>query len=119
MSYSHECDRCSEPHAGDDTDKAFTLLPRLPGFVCVVSRMIPYKASNHLIRPQAGPAAHMAATLRLSGPRLIRVTEYHLEASCRQPLVRYEDARSALEKLGAARQDAGLKTQNWGQQRTT
>ena len=34
-------------------------------------------------------------------------------------LVRYEDARSALEKLGAARQDTGLKTQTWDQKPTT
>ena len=33
--------------------------------------------------------------------------------------VRYEDARSALEKLGAARQDAGLKTQTWDRKPTT
>ena len=34
-------------------------------------------------------------------------------------LVRYEDARSALEKLGAVGQDKGLKTQIWDQKRTT
>ena len=34
-------------------------------------------------------------------------------------LVRYEDARSALEKLGAVGQDTGLKTQTWDQKPTT
>ena len=94
MSYSHECDRCSEPHAGDDTDEAFTLLPRLP---------LP-----RIWRPLSDLLARASYGLQSTTLELLAGS-----------LVRYEDARSALEKLGAARQDTGLKTQTWDQKPTT
>ena len=109
MSYSHACDRCSEPHAGDDTDEAFTLLPRLPNDT---------------------RAAIISSDLRPALPRIWRPlsdllarASYGLQSTTLEilagSLVRYEDARSALEKLGAVGQDTGLKTQTWNQKHTT
>ena len=68
-------------------------------------------------------AAIISSDLRPALPRIWRPlsdllarASYGLQSTTLEllagSLVRYEDAQSALEKLGAARQDAGLKTQN-------
>ena len=75
-------------------------------------------------------AAIISSDLRPALPRIWRPlsdllarASYGLQSTTLEllagSLVRYEDARSALEKLGAVGQDTGLKTQTWDQKRTT
>ena len=89
------------------------------GFVCVVSCMIRGQQSSH---QTSGRPCRAYGGLSPTFWVLARAS-YGLQSTTLEilagSLVRYKDARSALEKLGAVGQDKGLKTQIWDQKRTT